>query len=101
MISLTIKNMEMPTSCPVCPFCDAEYGECLVGAAGDFYTRRENCPLVEITPESIPRGHWVGIDDFPHETWECDRCGKIIEADEPPNYCENCGAKMDGEENGN
>ena len=51
-------------------------------------------PYAEVEP--VKHGHWVGIDDFPHETWECDRCGKIIETDEPPNYCENCGAKMDG-----
>ena len=43
----------------------------------------------------IKHGRWVGIDDFPHEVWECDKCGKIVETDEPPNYCENCGARMD------
>lgn len=54
-----------------------------------------NAPTIEAEPK---HGHWIGIDDFPHETWECDRCGKIIETDEPPNYCENCGAMMDGKE---
>lgn len=50
--------------------------------------------------DSEPKhGHWIGIDDYPYETWECDRCGKIIEADEPPNYCERCGAKMDEVDN--
>ena len=48
-----------------------------------------NMPTIE--PK---RGHWIGIDDFPYETWECDRCGEIIEVDEPPNYCPNCGADM-------
>ena len=40
------------------------------------------------------RGHWVGIDDEPCETWECDKCGYIQECfeDELPNYCPNCGA---------
>ena len=59
---------------------------------------RKNASIVQLIDafEAEPRkhGHWVGIDDFPHETWECDRCGKIVETDEPPNYCENCGAKM-------
>ena len=45
--------------------------------------------------EPTERGRWIGIDDFPHETWECSRCGKIIETDKPPHYCENCGKRMD------
>ena len=42
------------------------------------------------------RGHWVGIDDEPCETWECDKCGCIQECfdGEQPNYCPNCGADM-------
>lgn len=43
-------------------------------------------------------GSWVGIDDYPHETWECNRCGHIWHGDEPPKYCEMCGARMDGNE---
>ena len=42
------------------------------------------------------QGHWVGIDDEPCETWECDKCGCIQECfeGEQPNYCPNCGADM-------
>lgn len=57
--------------------------------------------IFALKAEPAKHGRWVGIDDFPHETWECDRCGKIIETDVPPNYCENCGARMiDEVENG-
>lgn len=44
------------------------------------------------------RGHWVGIDDEPCETWECDQCGYIQEFfdGDQPNYCANCGADMRG-----
>lgn len=45
------------------------------------------------------KGTWIGIDDEPCEVWECDKCGHIVEVDATlklPNYCENCGAKMDG-----
>ena len=42
------------------------------------------------------RGNWVGIDDEPYTTWECDKCGCIYEEDFKyiPNFCPNCGADM-------
>lgn len=46
-------------------------------------------------------GHWVPIDDEPHEEWECDRCGYTEYAEvndyvynSLPNYCPHCGAAM-------
>ena len=44
-------------------------------------------------------GLWIGIDEEPHEDWECDNCGFVIWADENIekfHYCPNCGAKMVG-----
>ena len=59
----------------------------------------ENMPTIE--PER-KKGNWVGIDDIPHEVWECDRCGHIYEyeddPDELPNFCPSCGADMRGEQ---
>ena len=44
------------------------------------------------------RGCWVGIDDEPYETYECDVCGAVYDTVgntwDLPNYCPNCGAKM-------
>ena len=59
----------------------------------------EQMPSVQ--PER-DQGHWIGIDDEPCETWECDKCGYIQECfdGEQPNFCSNCGADMRGEENG-
>ena len=34
--------------------------------------------LPSVKPERN-RGHWVGLDDEPCETWECDKCGYIQE----------------------
>lgn len=43
-------------------------------------------------------GHWVEIDDYPHEDFECDCCGGKVYGTEEPyeeyKYCPNCGAKM-------
>ena len=50
--------------------------------------------------EERNKGHWVGIDDYPHDTWECDRCGCVVENDnriEDWKFCPNCGADMRGE----
>ena len=44
----------------------------------------------------IRHGHWVGIDDEPCETFECDRCGYIADINAMPyNFCPECGARMD------
>ena len=47
-------------------------------------------------------GHWIGIDEEPHEDYECDACGYVvstwtanIEPHEEYKFCPNCGAKMD------
>lgn len=48
-------------------------------------------------------GHWVDIDEEPHEVWECDHCGFVIDGSgciDPYDYrdtykfCPNCGAMM-------
>lgn len=48
--------------------------------------------------KAVVRGTWVGLDDFPHEDWECDHCGCAVENIEDPwnhyHFCPNCGAEM-------
>lgn len=60
---------------------------------------RELLADIECLPTAEPRkGKWIGIDDEPCEVWECDKCGHIVECDATlalPNYCENCGARME------
>lgn len=53
--------------------------------------------LPPATPQEPRKGHWIGIDEDPHEDWECDNCGFVIWADENIekfHYCPICGAKM-------
>lgn len=44
-------------------------------------------------------GHWVGIDEYPYEDWECNRCGETLFANvhipDDYNFCPFCGAKME------
>lgn len=58
------------------------------------YARISLVPAAIVRP--VVRGNWVGIDDEPYTTWECDRCGCIYEEDFEyiPNFCPNCGADM-------
>lgn len=45
--------------------------------------------------KKMTHGHWVGIDDEPYETFECDVCGYILETTgKLYNFCPNCGANM-------
>ena len=45
----------------------------------------------------VVRGCWIGIDDEPHEKWEFDHCGEIVEHEQCslPNFCHNCSAMVD------
>lgn len=54
--------------------------------------------LSNIQPKT---GHWIDIDEEPHEDYECDNCGYVvstytanIEPHTEYKYCPNCGAKM-------
>lgn len=65
--------------------------------ATDIYKAIGEVPVVDAEP--VRHGHWIGIDDEPYEVWECDVCGYIYETNSKlHNYCPNCGAKMDGEQ---
>ena len=50
-------------------------------------------------------GHWIGIDEEPHEDFECDVCGYVcstftanIKPSDEYKFCPNCGAEMESEE---
>lgn len=60
----------------------------------------------QITSDVVERkkGNWVGIDDEPCETFECDNCGFVLEDWNQGalyNFCPHCGADMrKGEDDG-
>ena len=50
-------------------------------------------PTADVEP--VRHGHWEG------KTYKCSLCGKWVDplqGDADMNYCPNCGARMDGEE---
>ena len=50
----------------------------------------ESLPSVE--PER-KTGHWIDTDNY-YQRWKCSECG-CHTRDAEPNYCPNCGAKME------
>jgi DNA-directed RNA polymerase subunit RPC12/RpoP len=79
----------------------AEYGD---GVYGERLGYSVACEILSKVPSVTPQpktGHWIGIDEEPHEDYECNRCGYAvstytanIEPHTEYKYCPNCGAKM-------
>lgn len=60
---------------------------------------RDLCIKQEPTVDAMPvvHGHWIVGEMQPHMT--CSVCEHWFSLYQPTNYCPNCGAKMDGDEN--
>jgi Lar family restriction alleviation protein len=81
-----------------CPKCQANITLTLI-KPGKVEEVEEILLIHRWNSRAIRHGSWVGIDDYPHETWECDNCGYVEETIyDPPKYCPECGARMDGKE---
>lgn len=81
--------------------CNDQCGEKYSGAC-------ENCRIIALiadTPAAdvvpVVHGNWIWNSLFSNELYSvlsCSHCGELIEVlINRPNYCPNCGAKMDGE----
>ena len=83
----------------LCDDCDSGYcGSCRVNYPGEKDARKALEGLPSAQPER-KNGNWVGIDDDPCETFECDRCGFVLDdwiQGALYNFCPNCGADMRG-----
>ena len=65
-----------------------------------FKDRLDKVPSVQPSR----KGHWIGIDEEPHEDYECDKCGYVcstftvnIKPSDEYKFCPNCGADMRGD----
>lgn len=61
---------------------------------------RYDVECIKEVPSIERKGSWVGIDGEFCETFECDRCGFVLEdwiQGAFYNFCPNCGADMRGE----
>lgn len=102
MIQINI-DMKMPERCGLCRFTSAM--DC--GITGKFIEDHNiipsDCPLKEVpTGKWIDKGHlyhhYYNDGDIETVELQCSCCGEIVEWDiellHKPYYCENCGAKM-------
>ena len=65
-----------------------------------FYDALQTIPAADVAP--VRHGHWINENFYTH----CSACGKMAIYDKygqefESNFCPNCGAKMDGGEQGN
>lgn len=45
------------------------------------------------------KGRWIDFDYYPTK-YECNQCHHYVDVASDKNFCPNCGAKMDGEREG-
>jgi len=83
-----------PVECPGCP--EPEF-------LSDLIEVLKTAPPVDAVP--VVHGHWIDIDTETY-TWKirCSRCGHersmMSTGKTYPMWCENCGTRMDGDDNG-
>ena len=49
---------------------------------------------------AVKHGRWIAVpssDMMTGKAYKCSKCGKMRYGSFVPNYCQNCGAKMDGD----
>ena len=53
--------------------------------------------VIENDPTEEKTAAWVGIDQEPHEVYECNACGWLLYDEDWTDfkYCPNCGARME------
>lgn len=90
-----LDHLKIETGSIACLGCGHEHN---CGTQGCAIIRAAAEELASADVRPVVRGHWVPIDDFPHEDWECDVCGAQLWGDEyiphTFKFCHNCGADM-------
>lgn len=84
------KDFKVAERCDNCPQCNRHCNADVV------FSRRDICGMLD-DAEIVyggPARHGRWIDET------CSECGQYVYRGDANNYCPNCGAKMDGDENG-
>lgn len=69
---------------------------CMVQAV--FVPYIKGAPTIEATP--VVHGRWIHVpssDMMTGKAYKCSECGKMRYGSYMPNYCQCCGARMDGD----
>lgn len=82
-----------------CAGCNSYNGvRCSACGTGDAIDMIEDAPAADVAP--VVYGRWIKDDflsDDVNNAEKCSQCGELIGwFGNLPNYCPNCGAKMDG-----
>ena len=67
----------------------------------EIMTEVQYAPAADVAP--VVHGRWIAVpssDMMTGKAYKCSCCNKMRYGSFMPNYCQNCGAKMDGDENG-
>lgn len=84
-----------------CADCNSYNGvRCRACGTGDAIDMIEDAPAADVTP--VVHGEWLLRHEGYGHYWECSVChtNPCIYVTEHTKFCPNCGAKMDGGDNG-
>lgn len=100
-MSILIHDMKMPKNCEECPFCATiprAYTTLVYCFLQKGKPTHDDCPLIEQkTGKWIDKWYCSNMSGYEY-AMKCSECGKptyrISFAEQMPNYCPNCGARM-------
>ena len=81
--------------CLNCNFFDGKCRECQYAEVADMLVDAPTVDAVEVV-----HGRWIHVpssDMMTGKAYKCSECNKMRYGSFMPNYCQNCGAKMDGD----
>ena len=85
------------------PFMKAGWHLVRTGKSNEHLASLSLADVPTVDAVEVVHGRWIAVpssDMMTGKAYKCSECNKMRYGSFMPNYCQNCGAKMDGDGNG-